>query len=156
MCHPRYRCQLAFQPHHRVSSSPPFVICAPAHATVSLRPRSNRSSGPVSVSSGPDASRCLSLSLSSVSPRQRECPLKSTSPRLSHRYTQLISRVDALYLSHTPAWRSSSFRSTQEQAAANNEDKHRSRSLHREKLGDEPAGKASQLTSARTSAEESV
>jgi len=65
--------------------------------------------------------------------------------------------VDALYLSHTPAYRSASFKRQQEDAAATSEDKHRSRSLHREKLGEPAAaGKASQQTSARTSAEEDV
>lgn len=61
-------------------------------------------------------------------------------------------RVDALYLSHTPAWRSSKFKQAQEDAAEKNEEKHYSRSLHQERRG-ETEGKASQFTSARTSAE---
>ncbi|KAK1922999.1 hexose transporter [Papiliotrema laurentii] len=66
-----------------------------------------------------------------------------------------IEEVDALYLSHTPAWRSSNFKRSQQDAAANNDEKHRSRSLHREQLEGQ-AGKASQQTSARSSADMEV
>lgn len=61
-----------------------------------------------------------------------------------------IEAIDALYLSRTPAWRSSKF--TEEQAAhvqqAN--EKHYSRSLHAEN----EQAKSSQQTSARTSADD--
>ena len=59
-----------------------------------------------------------------------------------------IEEIDALYLSHTPAFRSNKFKREQQKQAETNEEKHRSRSLHREN------GKASQPDSGRTSAED--
>ncbi|KAL7422677.1 hypothetical protein Q5752_001968 [Cryptotrichosporon argae] len=60
-----------------------------------------------------------------------------------------IEEVDALYLSHTPAWRSAAFKRRQEEEQIKSHEKHLARSLHRE--GAEP--KRSANTSARTSAE---
>ncbi|WVF65292.1 hypothetical protein IAT40_000016 [Kwoniella sp. CBS 6097] len=62
-----------------------------------------------------------------------------------------IEEVDALYLSRTPAWRSSKFVASQSATEKRANEKHYSRSLHRE--GDV---KESQQSSARTSAEGAV
>ncbi|WWC90948.1 uncharacterized protein L201_005886 [Kwoniella dendrophila CBS 6074] len=60
-----------------------------------------------------------------------------------------IEEVDALYLSHCPAWKSSSFKASQATTQKIASEKAYARSTHRE--GEE--GKNSQFTSARTSAE---
>ncbi|OCF78908.1 hexose transporter [Kwoniella mangroviensis CBS 8886] len=60
-----------------------------------------------------------------------------------------IEEVDALYLSHTPAWKSGSFKESQASSQKLAYEKAYARSTHRE--GQE--GKSSQQTSARTSAE---
>lgn len=67
-----------------------------------------------------------------------------------------IEEVDALYLSGYPAWRSAAFKRNQEEAAIKSHEKHYARSAHREAVDGESfgtKGKASQQTSARTSAE---
>lgn len=63
-----------------------------------------------------------------------------------------IEEVDAMYLSHTPAWKSGAFKKSQEEAAIKSHEKHYSRSTHREH--DMP--KDSNPTSAATSARPSV
>lgn len=70
-----------------------------------------------------------------------------------------IEEVDAMYLSHTPAWRSSSFKRTQEEAAIKSHEKHYATSTHREGEGagaGNAAVKASNPSSANTSARPSV
>lgn len=71
-----------------------------------------------------------------------------------------IEEVDAMYLSHTPAWRSGSFKRAQEEAAIRSHEKHYATSTHREGEGPRAAGaaeaKASHPSSANTSARPSV
>lgn len=67
-----------------------------------------------------------------------------------------IEEIDSMYLSGYPAWRSSDFKRSQEEAAIKSHEKHYARSAHREAVDGESfgtKGKASQMTSARTSAE---
>ncbi|AAW44539.1 hexose transport-related protein, putative [Cryptococcus deneoformans JEC21] len=61
-----------------------------------------------------------------------------------------IEAIDALYLSHTPAWRSHKFVDEQLARTQNAQEKHYSRSIHAEN----EQVKSSQQTSARTSAED--
>jgi hypothetical protein len=60
------------------------------------------------------------------------------------------TRVDALYLSNTPAWQSSTFRNKQHGAESSMKEKH-GRSKHTE--GEAEGMKTSQQSSARTSYE---